>query len=167
MLGSKIALGSLHGRGAKQQLDLLQLPASRPQLRQLPRRTPFDATPFTRVIPLANSGASSALSAASTPSLAEQPTFDWPFNAVRMAELVIALDEWIRNGGFLPQGNADNLTLTYRFKPTPADLPRRRFVSRAPRSLTSLARGFFIEAFSSYGRSLENSSEFHMTFGPI
>ena len=35
---------------------------------------------------------------------AEQPAFDWPFNAVRMAELVIALDEWIRKGGFLPDG---------------------------------------------------------------
>jgi hypothetical protein len=33
---------------------------------QFPRRTPFEATPFTRVIPLANSGASSPLSAAST-----------------------------------------------------------------------------------------------------
>src|SRR5262249_29771236 len=35
---------------------------------QFPRRTPFDATPFTRVIPLASSGASSPLSAASTAS---------------------------------------------------------------------------------------------------
>ena len=36
---------------------------------QFPRRTPFEATPFTRVIPFANSGASSPLSAASTASL--------------------------------------------------------------------------------------------------
>src|ERR1019366_1352098 len=36
---------------------------------QLPNRIPLDATPFTRVIPLANSGASSPLSAASTASL--------------------------------------------------------------------------------------------------
>jgi hypothetical protein len=36
---------------------------------QFPRRTPFDATPFTRVIPLASSGASRPLSAASTASL--------------------------------------------------------------------------------------------------
>jgi len=35
---------------------------------QFPRRTPLDATPFTRVIPLANSGASNPLSAASTAS---------------------------------------------------------------------------------------------------
>jgi hypothetical protein len=35
---------------------------------QFPKRTPFDATPFTRVIPLASSGASSPLSAASTAS---------------------------------------------------------------------------------------------------
>ena len=33
---------------------------------QFPRRTPLDATPFTRVMPLARSGASSPLSAAST-----------------------------------------------------------------------------------------------------
>jgi hypothetical protein len=33
------------------------------------RRTPLDATPFTRVMPLASSGASSPLSAASTASL--------------------------------------------------------------------------------------------------
>lgn len=33
---------------------------------QFPRRTPLDATPFTRVIPVANSGASSPLSATST-----------------------------------------------------------------------------------------------------
>jgi adenine-specific DNA-methyltransferase len=36
---------------------------------QFPKRTPFDATPFTGVIPAANSGASSPLSAASTASL--------------------------------------------------------------------------------------------------
>src|SRR5271157_3265846 len=36
---------------------------------QLPKRTPFDATPLTRVIPAANSGASNPLSAASTASL--------------------------------------------------------------------------------------------------
>jgi hypothetical protein len=36
---------------------------------QFPKHTPLDATPFTRVIPLANSGASSPLSAASTASL--------------------------------------------------------------------------------------------------
>jgi hypothetical protein len=35
----------------------------------IPRRTPLDATPFTQVIPLASSGASSPLSAASTASL--------------------------------------------------------------------------------------------------
>jgi len=32
---------------------------------QFPKRTPLDATPFTRVMPLASSGASSPLSAAS------------------------------------------------------------------------------------------------------
>ena len=36
---------------------------------QFPRRTPFDATHFTRVTPLASSGASNPLSAASTASL--------------------------------------------------------------------------------------------------
>jgi hypothetical protein len=36
---------------------------------QFPSRTPLDATPFTRVIPLASSGASSPLSDASTASL--------------------------------------------------------------------------------------------------
>jgi hypothetical protein len=36
---------------------------------QFPKRTPLDATPLTRVIPLASSGASSPLSAASTTSL--------------------------------------------------------------------------------------------------
>jgi hypothetical protein len=36
---------------------------------QFPSRTPLDATPFTRVIPFANSGASKPLSAASTASL--------------------------------------------------------------------------------------------------
>ena len=36
---------------------------------QFPKRMPLDATPFTRVIPLASSGASSPLSAASTASL--------------------------------------------------------------------------------------------------
>src|ERR1035437_1271453 len=36
---------------------------------QFPKRTPLDATPFTRVIPLASSGASSPLSAASTARL--------------------------------------------------------------------------------------------------
>src|ERR1035438_10243126 len=36
---------------------------------QFPRRTPLEATPFTRVIPFASSGASSPLSAASTASL--------------------------------------------------------------------------------------------------
>jgi hypothetical protein len=35
---------------------------------QFPKRTPLEATPFTRVIPLASSGASSPLSAASTAS---------------------------------------------------------------------------------------------------
>jgi|SRR5579872_7400029 len=35
----------------------------------VPRRTPLEATPFTRVIPLASSGASSPLPAASTASL--------------------------------------------------------------------------------------------------
>jgi hypothetical protein len=35
---------------------------------QFPTRTPFDATPFTRAIPLASSGASKPLSAASTAS---------------------------------------------------------------------------------------------------
>jgi hypothetical protein len=33
---------------------------------QFPKRTPLEATPFTRAIPLANSGAKSPLSAAST-----------------------------------------------------------------------------------------------------
>ena len=36
---------------------------------QFPNRMPLDATPFTRVIPLASSGARSPLSAASTASL--------------------------------------------------------------------------------------------------
>jgi len=36
---------------------------------QFPTRTPLDLTPFIRVIPAANSGASSPLSAASTASL--------------------------------------------------------------------------------------------------
>jgi hypothetical protein len=35
---------------------------------QFPKRTPLEATPFTRVMPLASSGASSLLSAASTAS---------------------------------------------------------------------------------------------------
>ena len=37
-------------------------------IRQFPSRMPLDATPFTRAFPLASSGASSPLSAASTAS---------------------------------------------------------------------------------------------------
>ncbi len=36
---------------------------------QFPKRTPLEANPFTRVMPLANSGASRSLSAASTANL--------------------------------------------------------------------------------------------------
>jgi hypothetical protein len=63
---------------------------------QFPRRTPFEATPFTRVIPLASSGASNPLSAASTASfrnavirtLMETAPSPWASSATRQAATV-------------------------------------------------------------------------------